>query len=106
MAIDSIQLGGAIGQIRRQRDLTQQEVADAIGVTKNYVSLLETGKRGATIETLSDLSELLKVPLPCLIALGYKPTPRKRNPLSKLVKTMQKTVLAVVGLEEDLDRSA
>ena len=44
-----------IAYIRKESNLTQQEFADRLGLTKNYVSLIETGGRKPSERTLSDI---------------------------------------------------
>jgi transcriptional regulator with XRE-family HTH domain len=43
--------------------LTQQELAERAGISKPYLSQIETGKRQGTVETLSAIARSLGVPL-------------------------------------------
>ena len=51
---------------RAHRNLTQQELATRAGISKPYLSQIETGKRQGTVETLSALARSLDVPLDAL----------------------------------------
>jgi DNA-binding XRE family transcriptional regulator len=51
---------------REQRGLTQEELAKRAGISKPYLSQIETGKRQGTVETLSALARALDVPLDVL----------------------------------------
>ncbi len=51
---------------RERRGLTQQELADKAGISKPYLSQIETGKRQGTVETLSALARSLDIPLDVL----------------------------------------
>jgi len=51
---------------REHRGLTQQELADRTGISKPYLSQLETGKRTGTIETLAAIARALDIPLDVL----------------------------------------
>jgi DNA-binding XRE family transcriptional regulator len=51
---------------RERRNLTQQELATRAGISKPYLSQIETGKRQGTVETLSALARSLDVPLDAL----------------------------------------
>ncbi len=51
---------------REHRRLTQQELANRAGISKPYLSQIETGKRQGTIETLSAIARALDVPLDAL----------------------------------------
>jgi DNA-binding XRE family transcriptional regulator len=48
---------------REYRGLTQQQLADMVGISKPYLSQLETGKRTGTTEVLSAIAEALNVSL-------------------------------------------
>ena len=48
---------------REYRGLTQQRLADMVGISKPYLSQLETGKRTGTTEVLSTIAEALNVSL-------------------------------------------
>jgi len=51
---------------REHRGLTQQELATRAGISKPYLSQIETGKRQGTVETLSAIARSLDVPLDIL----------------------------------------
>jgi len=51
---------------REHRGLTQQELAQRAGISKPYLSQIETGKRQGTVETLSAIAHSLAVPLDIL----------------------------------------
>lgn len=48
---------------REYRGLTQQQLADAVGMSKPYLSQIETGKRAGTTEILSAIAKALNVSL-------------------------------------------
>jgi DNA-binding XRE family transcriptional regulator len=51
---------------REHRGLTQQELATRVGISKPYLSQIETGKPQGTVETLSAIARSLGVPLDVL----------------------------------------
>jgi putative transcriptional regulator len=54
-----------VGKIRLERlrvGITQAELAKKIGVSANYIHLVERGKRNPSFKTLSKMSRVLKVP--------------------------------------------
>ena len=53
---------------REFRGLTQQRLADAAGISKPYLSQIETGKRKGSADILSALAKALKVTLEEVIA--------------------------------------
>ncbi|MDP1547892.1 MAG: helix-turn-helix domain-containing protein [Anaerolineales bacterium] len=48
---------------REYRELTQQQLADAAGISKPYLSQIETGKRKGTVDILSAIAKALNVSL-------------------------------------------
>ncbi|MDD6224485.1 MAG: helix-turn-helix transcriptional regulator [bacterium] len=53
--------GKRLREVRKRQSLTQQELADRIGVTKTSISCYESGTRTPTLETLIDLANELNV---------------------------------------------
>jgi DNA-binding XRE family transcriptional regulator len=51
---------------RDHRGLTQQALADRAGISKPYLSQIESGKRQGTVETLAAIARALDVPLEVL----------------------------------------
>ena len=50
-----------IKELREKRQLTQCEVAKLLGITKEYVSMLERGKRNPSDKLKEDMAKLYKV---------------------------------------------
>lgn len=55
--------GRKLRKIRRDRDLTQEQLAEAIGVTLDFISRMERGQDAASFETLDKLAKALGVPV-------------------------------------------
>ncbi len=51
---------------REYRGLTQQALGKLAGISKPYLSQIETGKRQGTVETLTAIAHALEVPLDVL----------------------------------------
>jgi len=47
---------------RTNKDLSQDEVAEKLGVSKNYISLIENGKKEPSLKFLKDLAKILDIP--------------------------------------------
>jgi transcriptional regulator with XRE-family HTH domain len=60
-------VGEGLRRIRRQRNLTQGQVASLAGVTPGAVSQAETGRRGLSLDTLVPLCEALGIGLDDLL---------------------------------------
>lgn len=63
------ELAGQIKTIRRQLGLTQQELADRLGVSRALVSMYEAGKRRPGLDKLMTLSRLGEMTLDELCCL-------------------------------------
>ena len=48
-------------QLRQERGLTQEELADLAGLNRNYVGMIERQENAATVDTLEDLAKALQV---------------------------------------------
>lgn len=57
----------AIKALREFRGMSQQELAEKMGISKPYLSQLETSKRKGSLEVLSSLAKALHVSLENLI---------------------------------------
>ena len=59
---DSLRIGQTLKDLRAARSLTQQDLANDLGMSASYLSLLESGKRRTTGKVLRGLAEYLGVP--------------------------------------------
>lgn len=62
-----------IRDLREDQDLTQQKVADAIGITQRKYSYLETGVQPLTDEILVRLSRFYQVSIDYLLCQTDRP---------------------------------
>lgn len=53
--------GTNVRLLRRQRDLTQEQLASKVGVSSNFISLLENGDTSPSFDTLEKLAQALSV---------------------------------------------
>ena len=67
-------LGEAIRKLRKEQQLTQAELAEAVGVDESYISKIETGRLNNTPsqETLRLLAQVLKTDSLSLLSLAEK----------------------------------
>ena len=57
---------------REYRRLTQQQLADIIGISKPYLSQIETGKRAGTTDVLALIAKALDVSLEHVADMKYE----------------------------------
>ena len=58
---------------RDYRGLTQQQLADKVGISKPYLSQLESGKRRGSMEVLQRIAQTLDVSLEDLVDIEGQP---------------------------------
>src|SRR5262245_31030567 len=100
MTLDAKTLGEAIADVRKRRGLTQREVAEAAGLTINYVSLVENGARAPSQEGLNSLATALGVPAGWITFLAESPDRSAMpKPFAKLTKVTRDLLLAAIDAE-------
>ena len=57
--IDYTALGARVKKIRKERGIRQTELADALGISYQYMSMIETGKRQLSLALLVALANAL-----------------------------------------------
>ena len=58
-----IQFGRNLKDIRKQRNLTQEQLAEAVGVSVEFISHIERGINAPSFKTLENLSRKLDIPV-------------------------------------------
>lgn len=53
--------GKRVAEVRKQRGVTQQQLAEATGMSTVAIAYIETGKRWARLGTLSKMAKSLRV---------------------------------------------
>ncbi|MBZ9650330.1 helix-turn-helix domain-containing protein [Sphingobium sp. 3R8] len=65
-----IVLGQEIRRLRKERLLSQNELADRASLSRNFISLVERGERSISVMTILDIAEALGVE-PAALFKGY-----------------------------------
>jgi HTH-type transcriptional regulator / antitoxin HipB len=52
-------IAGQLKELRKQKNLTQQQLADMVGMDKGGISKIEKGTRNLTIETINRIAHAL-----------------------------------------------
>lgn len=89
------QLGKTLAQARNAASLTQQQVADALGIPQPQYASYEVGRRRVPVSLLPGLARLFKTSIDALVGEGGMPAPgtpaprrSKRGPPSKLERQL------------------
>ena len=56
-------------ELRARQRLTQEEIADAAGVSRAFITELEAGRRGCSFERVVSVARALDIPLAELVAV-------------------------------------
>lgn len=81
------QIGQRMTQLRKEQGLTQQELADLLGVKQYVVASYETGRRRVPVSLLPDLAKSLGVSAEEL--LGERNGHGKRGPSPRLQRQIE-----------------
>ena len=98
------ELGERIAELRKAQNLTQQQLADELGVAQQVVASYEIGRRRVPVSTLPALARVLAVSIEALIGEDEKPARRGPSPklqrhlerISALPKPKQRAVMEVI----------
>ena len=85
MALEEIQVknltvmfGARIRELRKNRGMTQDQLAEYLGIEQKHVSLIEHGKSYPSLDRLERISEALQVPLPSLFDFMHMEEPKEQ----------------------------
>lgn len=56
-------IGLNILHYRKEQGLTQMQLAEKCGISRNYIQRIETAASSCTVNTLVDIAEALSIPL-------------------------------------------
>lgn len=59
MSFDKKKIGAKIAELRKGRKMTQEQLAEKIGVTVQYLGTMERGKANTTLNRLDKIAEVL-----------------------------------------------
>ncbi|NRB65492.1 MAG: helix-turn-helix transcriptional regulator [Saprospiraceae bacterium] len=81
-----MQLGQKIVRLRKQKKLSQAEVAQAVGVSRDAISKYERGDIVPSVETAKKIAEVLDVSLDYLVSNEEKQTVIDNGMLQRIVE--------------------
>lgn len=79
-APEAVLFGNALRRLRTERGWSQERLAEAAGVTLNYVGNLERGEQGPSLNILVRLARALETDLPTLL-VEFNSTTVRRIPI-------------------------
>ena len=87
MFYDIKKSGERIRQLRKQGGYTQETLAKELGIDRSFLSHIESGKRGCTVDNFIQLSALFHISLDWLI-LGRERNDKDNTQLKKDIKRL------------------
>ena len=83
MNYNAIETGKRIQELRKDKRLTQGELAEQLQISLRYLQKLESGERGGSIEALADISLFFQTSLDYII-LGREQNQEMRSQLLEI----------------------
>ncbi len=77
------QFGKRIKELRVVKQITQEELAESVGVFRTYMSRIETGVANPTLTVIHALADALQVPVVELFGTPASPQPDKTRSVQK-----------------------
>ena len=69
-----MKFGKTIQELRKQKNISQDDFSKLCGISKNYLSQIENNRKNPTIEVLENISKHLKVPFGVISFLSIDTT--------------------------------
>jgi len=69
-----IEIGNNLQSIRKRRGLTQKELGDKIGLTRESIASYESGRSHLLVTTLLDMASILKVKVNEILGIDHQTT--------------------------------
>ena len=85
-----VELGTHIAKLRKELDMTQEDLAKELGLRQPVIASYETGRRRMPLPVLLKVAEALHVTVEDLVPETDASKPRKRGPVPKIERTMAK----------------
>ena len=79
-------LSDMLSYLRKRTGLSQQELADKLGLTRSAIGMYETGKREPDLETLEVFADFYNVDMNTLTGRSSAPLPPNVTPLEPMQK--------------------
>ena len=75
MSIDKALIGRRIQTERKKSGMTQKKLAEAVGLTDQYISKIERGDTAVTLQTISAIADALAVDISSLMSAANSGSP-------------------------------
>lgn len=99
-------IGNAIHTVRKQKDLSQKEFSELVGIDQSYLSMIENNKKKPSMKLLEKISQETKTPLPILLFFSLSEedvSPKKRDLYRVLFPHVKEIVGDIFETENESD---
>ena len=94
-----MKLGSVLKLIRTKLGINQKEMADLLGISQNYLSLIESEKKIPSPEKINDIATTLKISKEALLFVSTDP-PKELNDADKeSFERLQNNIIALLLFE-------
>lgn len=83
-------LGKRVAQLRREQNMTQQQLADALGIAQQTLTHYEVARLRVPASMLPMLGEIFKTPMDVLMGQPAAAHNSKRGPASQLQRSIER----------------
>ncbi|ACN15019.1 putative transcriptional regulator [Desulforapulum autotrophicum HRM2] len=94
-----MKLGQLLKFIRTSKEMTQKEMASLIGISQNYLSLIESGTKNPSSDKLSDFAEALQISKDALIFVSSNPPEELSGKDQKKYEQLQNNIVSLLLFE-------
>lgn len=98
MRFDQAAFGCRLKEMRKERGLTQEQLAEALNISTPHLGNIEIGKRGISVDLLMEVSDVLNVSVDFLI----RGTDSPAHQIKPLLAQVRELLAQVEALSENL----
>lgn len=80
-------MNSILRETRLKKGLTMQQIADKVGISKSYYSLIERGERRASYELTFEIAKILKTKPDCIFLEFQSTLSKQKDSSSRKVST-------------------
>lgn len=88
MNYDILEIGRRIQRLRKERELTQEQMSERLNISTVHLAKIEAGKRGCSLDILIDITVFLGISLDYLV-FGKVSDNEVRARLDSVIRTLE-----------------
>ena len=104
MEYDIRRSGAYIRNLRIQEKYTQEDLAKAMNIDRSFLSRIESGKKGCSVDLLLQLSEFFHVPLDALVLGGFSEGREMQDAIQQIDKEISTLIEHMIQFRRQLNR--